>query len=152
MATSRLEKDPSYQDRLIKQERASFRVRIQANATPASKVHQQELSAVAVLRSQGKTAEADAVEDLSASWTAAADATGIFGVLIKASQIGAVDRIVAVAVTALDGSTTTATPLACGGLQAGLSPAGNIAIQMDSSLSLAATNCDVILTVEYYLQ
>lgn len=152
MAINGLEKDDRLQDRELKMREVAFRVRIQANATPASKVHQGEIANVAVIRSQGKTAQADAIEDLSASWTAAADATGIFGVLLKGDELGQVDRIISATITALDGSTTTVAGLSCGGLQAGLSPAGNIALQFDSSLSLAAANVDVIVDLKYYLQ
>lgn len=152
MATSTLEKDSSFQDRLLKTRRLAFRVRVEGNATPADKVDRQELPNVAVLRTEGKTAEADAIEDLSADWTTADDGTGVFGVLIKASELGEVDRIVEITATALDGGTVAATALDAGGAQDGLSPEGNIAVELDSSVDLSAADCDILLVVEYYLK
>jgi hypothetical protein len=152
MAISGIEKDAALHDREIKTRRVALRARISGNATPASKVHRGEAPAVAVLRSQGKVAEADAVEDLSASFTAADDATGKFGVLLKASQLGDIDRIIGVSAVALDGGSATAALVSCGGAQAGLSPAGNVAIDVDSSKNLSSADCDVLLVLDYYLK
>ena len=155
MAISALEKDSMLQNREMKQRRYSFRVRIKGNATPANKVLEQELPNINIVRAQGQTANADAVEDLHASFTTASDSTGKYGLLLPATQIGSVDRIVpsAIKVDALDGSTTTAVALSCGGVQNGISPGGNIAIDMSTSndLSNPATQMDVIVTIEYYL-
>lgn len=152
MAINGLEKDDRLQDREQKMRRFAMRVRIEGNATPANKVHRNEMPAVAVLRSQGKTADADAVEDLSASFTAPADATGIFGIIAKASQLGEIDRIVEISAVSLDGSTNAVTALSCGGAQAGLSPAGNVAIEIDSSANLASADLDILVVLEYYLK
>lgn len=156
MAISALEKDSSLQNREMKQRRYSFRVRIKGNSTPASKTLEQELPNVCVVRAQGQTATADAIEDLSASFATATDSTGVFGLLIKGTQIGPVDRIVpsSIKVDPLDGGTCTITPVSAGGVQNGISPGGNLAFDMNSSLDLSSgsTQLDVLVTLEYYPQ
>lgn len=151
MAISGLEKDSALNDREIKTRRVAFRARIKGNASPANKSLQGEIPNVAIIRAQGQTAAADAVENLSASFATAADATGIFGVLLQASQLGNIDKIISVAAVALDGGTAAATLVSAGGAQDGLSPAGNVAIDVDSSKNLASADCDVLIVLDYYL-
>lgn len=84
----------------------------------------------------------------------------IFGMLvlgdpaISTNNIGNVDRIVpsAIVVDGLDGSAPTITPLACGGIQNGISPNGNLAFQISGGSNLGTTDVDVLVTVEYYLR
>lgn len=61
--------------------RAVFEVEILANATPASKKHIVDIPGSVYLRSQGKTSEADAVENLSAQVSAPVDSSGKFAIL-----------------------------------------------------------------------
>lgn len=83
MPTSTLKARPDLNDRLLKTNRLIFDFTIVGDATPANKTHRVDLPS-AVLRTQGKTAEADAIEDLSASFTTAEDTTnGVFGVLVQ---------------------------------------------------------------------
>jgi len=152
------------EDRSIKLRTLAFRVQITGNATPASKVHRPDLGTeLVVLRTEGKTADADAVEDLSAAFTTAVDATNaVFGMILRKELtdeqmdgFGDIERVVDVAVTDIAGTATsvTATLLTGTGVVRGLTTDKNIAIQISApGLDLETENADLQLVVRYLVK
>lgn len=146
-----LSSNPTLESHLSRAKRLVFEMKITANATPASKVHISDLPAVAILRTEGKISEADAVESLT--WTAAADnsaGNSVFGILINLPEKA--DRINRVVVS--EKGTALATSLAVTGNNntAGgyLTSAGNCAIEIaGTGLNLASESPTLIVEVEY---
>jgi len=125
-----------HQDHLLKQELLVFGVSITANATPASKIHASDIPNVAILKTQGKTAEADAVETYTSS-PSLADATGVFEVLID----DACEKIYEARVVSV--STGTAT------ISASKSAGERIILKLDSNQDLSSQSIDLVLEVKY---
>lgn len=123
-------------EHLVKQELLIFGVSITANATPASKVHASDIPGTAVLKTQGKTSEADAIETYTSS-PSLADATGIFEVLID----DCVEKIYEARVVSV--STGTAT---IAGVK---SPGERIILEIDSNQDLSTQSLDLVLEVKY---
>lgn len=121
---------------LLKQEYLVFNVTVKANATPASKLHISDIPNVAVLKTQGKTSEADAIETYTSS-PSLADATGVFEVLIDEQVEAIYDAKVLVA------SAGTAT------ISAGLSAGNRIILEIDSNQDLSTTDLTLTLEVKY---
>jgi hypothetical protein len=149
------EKDSTVQNHRIKQRDLIFEVAIVANATPADKKHASDLHGVAFLRTEGKISEADAIEDLSADFTAADDnnaGNSQFGILIDASKLsGEIDKIYKVTVTE---QTALATSLTVAPAQATyLTTEGNIAIDITGTgLNLASESPTFLIEVEYLIK
>lgn len=143
------EKNSSLHDRLLKSRRLHARVRIVGNATPASKTHQPEMPEIIKVKTEGKDDVTASDSAASTDMGAKVDANGTVGVLLLASQLGTIERVLGSTVTPIDGGTCTVAAVNTGTTAYGLSAAGNIALNLDSSLSLAATNVDVIITVDY---
>jgi hypothetical protein len=141
---SEIEKNSVLHDHQIQTRRLTFDLEILANATPANIQYETDLPGVAVVRAEGKTAEADAIEDLSASFTAADAGTGVLGILLKASEIGEVSKVYEVRVVDAAG-TTLAVPAASSYLTAG----GNIAIDLNSDQNHESANETITLEVVY---
>lgn len=116
----------------LKQERLVFEVSITLHATAASKKHHTDLPGVVFLRTEGKTSEADAIEDLSGDFATANDedsGNSTFGILItELPDIEKVSKITVSEKTAL-GSAVAVTKLGTGGL----TTAGNIAFDVVST-------------------
>lgn len=152
MSNGTEEKNSRLGDHYLAQRDLAFEVSITANATPADKEHGiLDLSGVALLRTEGKTAEADAVEDLSGDFTTAVDnSTGDsqFGILLKGSELEEVAKVLEVEVkeqTAL-ATSIAATPAASAYLTAG----GNIAIDVaGTGLNLASESPKLLVKVKY---
>lgn len=75
---------PSYQEHQLRYERLVYNFSITGNATPANKTQTSDLAGMAIMRMQGQTAQADAIES-DFTWTAPADnASGnsTFGILL----------------------------------------------------------------------
>jgi hypothetical protein len=125
------EKNSMVGDLQIKTRRLSFDISITANATPASKKHASDLPGVCLLRTEGITAAADAVEDLSGSFTTAADnssGNSQFGILLKGSELGSIKRVKRVQLTQV---LATGTAIVVAGLSNSfLSAGGNIVIDV----------------------
>lgn len=133
----------------LKQERLVFEVAITAHATPASKKHHVDIPTVVTLRTEGKTADADAIEDLSADFTAAADnATGdsVFGILV--SEIADLDKVLKITVSE---QTSLATSLAVTKLGTnGKTAEGNIAFEVaGTGLNLASESPTLLVEIEF---
>lgn len=145
---------PSHQEHLLQQERLVFNFSIVGNATPADKTQAQDIPGLVVLRMQGQTAEADAIETLA--WTAPTDNTAgnsIFGILLNLDQeIGndIADKVYSVSmveVTSVSASESLSGP---GGAASYLTAEGNIAIEVAATgLNLASESPTFTVVVEY---
>jgi hypothetical protein len=131
----------------LKQERLVFSFSITANATPASKLHHVDLPGIVTLRSEGKTAEADAIEDLSSSFTTAVDDTNsVFGVLI--SKIVDLDKVLKITISELT-SLAASTAITKLGVF-GKTPEGNIAFNVTGTgLDLNSESPTYVVEIEY---
>lgn len=126
-------------DHQLKQGRLVAEVRITANATPASKIHASDVPGSLYLRTEGKTAEADAVEDISSLLTNAAnDVAGQFAVLLDDLDM---EKIYSVSATPSTGTIAV--------VDSGVTPEGRLFVELDSSVSLAAANLAVVLVIEF---
>lgn len=75
---------PSYQEHTLRFERLVYNFSITGNATPASKTQTSDLPGMAILRMQGETAQADAIES-DFTWTTPVDnssGNSVFGILL----------------------------------------------------------------------
>jgi hypothetical protein len=141
-------------DYKLKQKKLVAEFSITGNATPASKTHGvPDLPGVMVLRTEGKTADADAIEDLSGDFTAPSDDTAgdsTFGFIIKGGSDGLGDIRKVLSFTVAE-KTATATGLTLTRLGTyGLTDEGNIAGE------IVAAGCDldtesptIVVTLEY---
>jgi hypothetical protein len=118
---------------LLKQDCLIFDVTVKANATPALKLHISDIPNVAVLKTQGKSADADAIEVYTAS-PSLADATGVINVLIDEK----VDKIYEARVVAASAGTATVSAVKSAGER--------IILNIDSNQDLTTT--DLTLTLE----
>ena len=151
--------NPKFEDHKNKVKELIFRVQITAHATAASKIHAGDLEGdVALLRSEGITTDADALETIT--WTTAVDVTNaVFGVILDGSKINegsagieavysceVEERTVvgtAIAVTAPNAAATSAM----------LTSGGNIALEITGTgMDLNSENADVIVRVRYKLK
>lgn len=121
---------------LLNQDVLVFDVTVKANATPASKLHASDIPSVAVLKTQGKSAEADAIEVYTSS-PALDDATGVIEVLIDQLCEKIYDAKVLVA------SAGTAT------ISAAKSAGERIILEIDSNQNLSTTDLTLTLEVKY---
>lgn len=128
----------------LKSHRMVAEIAIVADATPADKVHSSDVAGVIILRTEGKTAEADAIEDLSGSFSAAADnaaGNSTFGVLVDLGDVAKVKKVTVSEQTAL--ATSLASSIVA-------SSAGNIAIEIvGTGLVLDSESPTLLLEIEY---
>jgi hypothetical protein len=145
-----LEKNNVVQDLALKTRRQVFEISITGNATPANKVHATDLPGVAVLRSEGKTAEADAIETIS--WTSAIDDTdSVFGVLLKGSELGDIKKVLSCKVSETSTSLASALAVTKHGV-GGKTTGGNIAFSITGTgLDLNSESPKIVCEVEYLL-
>jgi len=140
----------SHQDHLLRQQRLVAEFTITGNATPASKVHSEDVPGLMVLRTEGKTAAADAVEALT--WTAAADnSTGdsVFGLLLDLGDNKAT-KIYSVTLTEVSSVSTSEVVTGPNSGASQLTSAGNIAIEVAATgLNLASESPTFRIEVEY---
>lgn len=143
------EKNTKLADHRLRQVELCFEVSIASNATPASKKHGSDLPGVCILRTEGKTSEADAVESIAFT-TAADNATGDsqFGILLKGSEIGDMEKVLEVSVSE---QTALATSLAFAKVGSSyLTAGGNIAIDVEGTgLNLASESPTLLVKVIY---
>lgn len=124
-----------------KQERLVFDASIVADSTPADKVHSTDLPGLVYLRTEGKTAAADAVEDLSAEFTTAADENGIFGIVIDLALDPADKIYPTIQVVPSAGTIAVA--------DYGISPNGRIFIDLNSNQNLGSDDLTVTVAIDY---
>lgn len=130
-------KSSDLMDYILKQERLVFEVAITANATPANKVHASDIPGVAVLRTEGKTAEADAIEDLSAQVPTAADATGVFSILIDDPSV---KKFLKASVTPSVGTVAVTKEISTG---------NRLILEIDSNQDLSLTDLTLLVELDY---
>jgi len=124
------------QNHLSKMQRLVFGCQVVFNATPANKAQLSDIPGGVFLRTQGKTAECDAVEDLSAQVPTATDSTGVFALLLDDQ----VSKIYSAAVTVNSGTITVASEISAG---------GRLILELDWSGNLATTSLVMTVTLEY---
>jgi hypothetical protein len=127
-------KNSMYQHLLV-QEYVIFNVKINSNATPASKILESDIPGVAILRTQGQTAAADAV-DSSITWTAPVDADGTFGLLLDEQ----VSKIYAVAVTPSVGTVA---------VTSAISSEGHLYLELNSNQDFSSTSVQFLVELKY---
>lgn len=140
-------------DHLLKQKKLVLECSITANATPASKKHGTDLAGVAILRTEGKVAEADAVETVA--FTTADDensGNSVFGLMLRggAAYLGSIAHVTAISVTE---KTALATSLAVTkhGTD-GLTTGGNIAFTIaGTGLRLDTESPTLVVEIDYKL-
>ncbi len=136
----KLKSKSPHQGHSLRQERLVAECSILADATPADKVHRSDIPGVLILRTEGKTEEADAVEaDLDDIFTAPNDedsGDSIFGILINLGDNKA-DKVYSATVNAL---ATVAT----------VTPEGNIALDVTGTgIDLEADDTTLLVKVDY---
>lgn len=149
---SSLKSKPALQDHKLRQERLVAEFNIVAHATPASKKHGSDIPGVIVLRTQGKTAEADAIED-GLTWTTADDKDGsgdsVFGIVIDLGDNPA-DKVYSVSMTEVSAVSTSEVLSSPTGATAYLTANGNIAIEVAATgLDLETESPTFRLEIEY---
>lgn len=144
--------NPELHDHLLKEQRLVFEFSITANATPASKIHISDIPGVAILRTQGKTAEADAVESIT--WTTPDDENGgnsVFGLLMDLGDAKA-RKVHKVMIT--EKSNVSASEVVTGpnGAASYKTAAGNIGIEIAATgLRLDTESPTFLVEIEYFL-
>lgn len=128
----------SLHDHLLRQQIVRFNVKVNANATPANKVLQTDIPEVAILRCQGQTAEADAIES-GIAFTAPNDANGICGLLFDDKA----DKLYSVSVTPSVGTAS---------VTSGLSAEGRPFLNIDSNQDLSTTSVQFDIELKYLMK
>ncbi len=149
---------PSHQEHLLRQERLVFNFTIVGNATPADKQHSVDIPGLVILRTEGQTAQADAIETLA--WTTPVDNNSddsIFGILLgegaeeQLTNQDIADKVYIVEMVEVT-ATSTSEVLTGPGAAAGafLTAEGNIAIEVAATdLNLATDTATFTVVVEY---
>lgn len=130
----------------IRERRLIIPFSIVHHATPASKTSSNDLPACLILSLEGLTATATAA-DAACSFTTPVDSTGIFGCLVR--NIGTVSKLLDVQVVNLSSGTVAVTRK--GASTTGVTASGNIAVSVDSSLDLSATDLTAHLVLDFML-
>lgn len=151
---------PSHQEHLLRQERLVFNFSIVGNATPANKGQAVDIPGLVVLRTEGQTAAADAIETLA--WTAPVDnsaGNSVFGILLNLSQpISATldtdadiaDKVYSVSMVEVTSVSASEALTGPGGSASFLTADGNIAIEVAATgLNLASESPTFTVVVEY---
>lgn len=142
---------PSHEEHLLRYERLCCNFSIVSNATPANKKENVDIVGLEVLRLQGQTAAADAVES-DIVWTAPVDnnaGNSIFGILLNLDENKA-DTVYCVTVTEVTSLGTSYVVTGPNGSPSYLTAQGNIAIEVAGlGLNLASESPTFLLIVEY---
>lgn len=144
---------PSYQDHCLREEHLAAQFSITFNATPANKQESVDIPGTMIVRAQGQTAAADAVETLA--WTTPVDnssGNSVFGLLLNL-DLNKADKVYSVSVVSALGKTLSVTgPGAVAGLPAYLTAQGNIAIEIAATALNLATTSDSFVVICNYRQ
>lgn len=143
------EQNSGLHDRLLKSRRLHARIRVTGNATPANKTHNPELPEAIKLKTEGKDDVTGSDAAASTDMGAKVDANGTLGVLLLASEIGNIERVLGSSVKPTDGGSCTIADVNTGTTSYGLTAAGNIALDLDSSRSMATQDIDVTISIDY---
>ena len=140
-------KKPAVFDRQLKVQSLSIPLSIVANATPASVVPSSDEGQILFLKTQGVnqfTAALDSGETLP-SLAAQVDASGTFCVMVKVGEL--LDKVVSAKLILRNGFEIVACAVA------GLTSSGDkFCLNCDVSSSLASTNLDACLEVQYVVK
>ena len=130
--------NPTLHDHRLKSQRLVFDASVVSNATPASKSESSDLPGVAYVRTEGRTATADAVEDVSSQVSnAPSDANGIFHILLDVPEAR---KAYVTKVTPDVGTATVSTKLTTG---------KRLLVEIDSNQTLASQDLTVTLELDY---
>lgn len=147
------EQNSTLYDYELKEKRLCAEFTITGNATPASKQHGiPELPGVMLLRTEGKTAEVDAIEVVAYTTADDGPTNSVFGVMIRggSSGCGSIKKVLQISVSDRSG-TATSLAVTKHGTQ-GLTTGGNIAFSIaGTGLDLSAEDADIVVTVDYVL-
>lgn len=139
-------KNSAVEDYRVKTERLVVPFAIVHHATPASKTNSNDLPDSLVLSLEGQTATATAI-DSGTNFTTPVDATGIFGCLMY--NLGTVKKLHNAELKSL--SSGTATVAYKGASSTGVTASGNIAVSVDWSGDLSATDLSAALAVDFII-
>lgn len=142
---------PELHDHMLRQQHLVFRFKIYSDGTPADKVHESDIPGVVHLRSEGKTADADAVETIT--WTAPVDddtGDSVFGLLIDLGDNEA-RKVLNVRLSEISNvSTSEVVTGPNASADDYLTDSGNIAIEVAATgLDLSTEDCEFVLEVDY---
>lgn len=130
--------NPTLHDHRLKSQRLVFDASVVADATPADKSESSDLPGVAYVRTEGRTATADAIEDVSAQVdNAADDANGIFHVLL---DVPAARKAYQIRVTPDVGTATVSQKL---------TTEKRLLVEIDSNQDLSSQDLTVTLEIDY---
>lgn len=145
-----VQKSSVLEDHYLKFRRLVCDFSILSNATPSLKIASNDLDGVLVIRSQGQTSVADAIEDLSLSFTAPFDNTAgdsTFGILLHGFE--PIRKIYSIRVYEGTSLATSFAVTPLGSLN-GLTADGNIAFEVvGTGLNLASESPSFRLEMEY---
>ena len=137
----------------LKHEKLILKFTITGNATPASKTSVCDLPGIAILRTEGIVATADALE--AVTWTTAADATNaVFGIIIDGSELGSIKRVLGARLTQVVATGTAIIVRApnSGIHTAMLTSGGNVAVEFEmTGTTLASENPSCMLEIDFEL-
>ena len=144
------QKNPQVYDRIQKTVSLCLRAKVEGDATPADKKHESDLPGVAVLISEGKTADADAIE-ASLPYQTPSDLNGQYSILLKGSELDEIEDVQeARLIESRDGGSTTVSLVTSGSTVRGLTPEGNILIDVDATDALNSTDdSEIVLEVKF---
>lgn len=144
--SDRLKQNATMENQVRRTQRLVFEIAVEnGNSTPADKLQASDMSAAALLRTEEKTAEADALETLDSNYfSTAADSTGIFGLLIDTAA-NPPEKIYKVELTQRESGKT----LVLGTKGAKITPEGRISLDLDTSSDLRTENLTATVAVEY---
>lgn len=143
---SHFNKNSAVEDYKVKSERLCLPFSIVHNATPASKTSSNDLPGAMVLAMEGLTAAAAAI-DSGTGFTTPVDSTGIFGILVY--NLGTVAKMHKAEVVGLSSGTAAVTLK--GASSTGVTASGNLAVSVDWSGDLSATDLSATLCVDYII-
>ena len=150
-SASVFEQNQVLNDYNCKEKRLCAEFTITGDATPADKEHGvPELPGVMLLRTQGKTAEVDAIETVAYTTADDGPTNSVFGVMLRGGDegLGDIKKVLLIRVTDRSGSATSLAVTPHG--TSGLTTDGNIAFSIaGTGLDLEAENADIVVEVEY---
>jgi hypothetical protein len=133
--------DSSLNDHARKLQRLVFEISITADAVPADKRQSSDMAGAALVRTEGKTAQADAMEDISALVAAPVDdPEARFAVLVDTSQ-NPPSKLYSASVTPSVGT------ISIEALE--ITPEGRIVLDLESDQSLETQSLSCTIVLEY---
>jgi hypothetical protein len=141
------------EDHELKHVKIVAQFKVTGNATPASKKHSSDLPGTLLLKTEGKD-DIVAVENITglANYLSPSDAAGQFDLLVKASELGTIRKVLKLDVKQVSSTSFDApTSVQYCGTSMGLTAAGNVAIAIDSATNLSGADCLMVLELDVLL-